>query len=68
MTASRQTVRLSGGPGNGQVFYVEDWEERRRAAQRMGRTADDVRGWALGYRPDPRDPGVWVWVGSSGRR
>jgi hypothetical protein len=32
MAWSQQTLRLSGGPCNGQVFYVEDREERRRAA------------------------------------
>ncbi len=58
----RQTVRLSGGPGHGQVFYVEDWEERRRAAQRMGRTAGDVRGWALAYRPSADNSDVWIWI------
>ena len=58
----RRTVRLSGGPGHGQVFYVEDWEERRRAAQRMGRTAGDVRGWALAYRPSADNSDVWIWV------
>ena len=51
MAKNQQTIRLSGGPGNGQVFYVDDWEERRRAAERMRRSPDDVRGWALGYSP-----------------
>ncbi|MEJ1105731.1 MULTISPECIES: hypothetical protein [unclassified Kribbella] len=60
--SGRQTVRLSGGPGHGQVFYVEDWEERRRAAQRMGRTPDDTRGWALAYRPSPNNPDLWIWI------
>jgi hypothetical protein len=31
-------IRLNGGPGNGQRFYEEDFLERIRAAQRMGRT------------------------------
>lgn len=62
MANSRQVVRLSGGPGHGQVFYVDDWEERRRAAERMGRTADDVRGWALGYRPAGDGGDRWIWV------
>jgi hypothetical protein len=65
MAGGRQLIRLSGGPGNGQVFYAEDWEERRRAARRMSRTADDVRGWSLGYRPDPSAPNVWIWAGPS---
>jgi hypothetical protein len=63
MARNQQTIRLSGGPGNGQVFYVEDWEERRRAAKRMGRTPDDVRGWALGYRQERPGSDVWVWTG-----
>jgi hypothetical protein len=30
MARSQQTIRLSDDPGTGQVFYVDDWEERRR--------------------------------------
>ena len=54
-------VTLVGGPGDRQVFYVSDWEERRRAAERMGRTADEFCGWPLAYQP----PGStrWVWTG-----
>jgi hypothetical protein len=62
MAESRRTIRLSGGPGHGQVFYVDDWHERRRAAQRMGRAADDVRGWALAYHPANDGSDVWIWV------
>jgi hypothetical protein len=62
MSGGRRMIRLSGGPGHGQVFYAEDWEERRRAARRMGRTPDDVRGWALAYRPAGDDSDVWIWI------
>jgi hypothetical protein len=63
MARSQQTIRLSGGPGNGQVFYAEDWDERRRAAERMRRSPDDVRGWALGYGPERPGSDVWIWAG-----
>ena len=46
-----------------QVFYVDDREERRRAAERMGRAPDDVRGWALGYSPQRPGSDIWVWTG-----
>ncbi|MGW1346163.1 hypothetical protein ACWCOV_34275 [Kribbella sp. NPDC002412] len=68
MAGLRRTVRLSGGPGHGQVFYVEDWEERRRAAQRMGRTAEDFQGWALAYRPAGDGSDVWIWSDPSDGR
>jgi hypothetical protein len=51
MARNQQTIRLSGGPGNGQVFYVDDWEERRHAAERMRRSPDDVRGWGTRLPP-----------------
>jgi len=63
MARNQQVVRLSGGPGNGQVFYVDDWEERRLAAERMRRSPDDVRGWALGYSPERPGSDIWVWTG-----
>ena len=42
-------IRLQDGPGAGWQFYEEDFLERIRAAQRMGRTVPDASGWALGY-------------------
>jgi len=54
MARNQQTIRLSGGPWNGQVFYVDDWEERRRAAEQMRWAPTAVRGWALGYRSERR--------------
>jgi len=44
------TIRLQDGPGNGQIFYEQDFLERIRAAQRMGRTIPDAAGWGLGYQ------------------
>jgi hypothetical protein len=56
-------VTLVGGPGDRQVFYISDWEERRRAAERMGRTADEFCGWALAYRPEAPGSQRWIWTG-----
>jgi hypothetical protein len=45
------------------VFYVADWEERRRAAERMGRSADELCGCALAYRPEAPNSVRWIWAG-----
>ncbi len=45
-------ITLVGGPGDRQVVYVSDWEERRLAAERMGRTADEFCGWPLASQPE----------------
>ena len=34
-------ITLAGGPWDRQVFYATDWEEVRRAAERLGRTPDE---------------------------
>lgn len=61
MAASRgPTIRLQDGPGAGQQFHEEDFLERIRAAQRMGRTVPDAAGWALGYER-PRQGHIWIW-------
>jgi hypothetical protein len=41
-------IRLQDGPGAGWQFYEEDFLERIRAAQRMGRTVPDA--FRLGAR------------------
>ena len=56
-------ITLVGGPGDRQVFYVSDWEERRLAAERMGRTADEFCGWPLAYQPETHGSTRWVWTG-----
>jgi hypothetical protein len=55
-------IRLQDGPGAGWQFYEEDFLERIRAAQRMGRTAPDASGCALGYER-PISGAVWTWRG-----
>ena len=59
---SEPTIALIGGPGDRQVFYASDWEELRRACQRMGRTATDVQGWPLGYRQEAPNSARWLWT------
>jgi len=44
------------------VFYVSDWEERRRAAERMGRTADEFCGWPLAYQQEAAGSLRWTWT------
>jgi hypothetical protein len=51
-----------GRPGAGWQFYEDDFLERIRAAQRMGRTVPDASGWALGYER-PVSGLVWTWRG-----
>lgn len=58
-------VTLAGGPADRQMFYESDWEDRRLAAQRMGRTADEFCGWALAYRPEAPGSRRWVWTGGA---
>jgi hypothetical protein len=53
-------ITLVGGTGDRQVFYVSDWEERRLAAERMGRTA--VCGWPLAYQPETSGSLRWIWT------
>ena len=60
---SGPVVTLIGGPWDRQVFYVSDWEERRRAAERMGRSADELCGCALAYRPEAPNSLRWIWAG-----
>jgi hypothetical protein len=55
-------IRLQDGPGAGWQFYEEDFLERIRAAQRMGRTVPDASGWALGYER-PISGAIWTWRG-----
>lgn len=55
-------ITLSGGLWDRQVFYVSDWDERRRAAERMGRTADDFCGWPRAYRQDTASSHRWIWT------
>ena len=55
-------IRLQDGPGAGWQFYEDDFLERIRAAQRMGRTVPDASGWALGYER-PVSGVVWIWRG-----
>jgi hypothetical protein len=43
-TSKGPTIRLQDGPGAGQQFHEEDFLERIRAAQRMGRTVPDAAG------------------------
>ena len=63
MAESRDPViRLQDGPGAGWQFHEEDWLERIRAAQRMGRTVPDAAGWALGYQR-PTSGSIWIWRG-----
>ena len=63
MAASKgPTIRLQGGPGDGWQFHEDDFLERIRAAQRMGRTSVDGPGWALGYQR-PTAGVIWVWRG-----
>jgi hypothetical protein len=57
-------IRLQDGPGAGWQFYEEDFLERIRAAQRMGRTVPDASGWALGYER-PVSGVIWIWRGST---
>lgn len=59
-------VTLVGGPGDRQVFYVSDWDERRLVAERMGRTVDEFCGWALAYQPET--PGSLRWIWTAGER
>jgi len=56
-------ITLVGGPGDRQVFYVSDWEERRQAAERMGRTSDEFCGWPLANQPETQGSTRWIWVG-----
>lgn len=61
--AQREAViTLVGGLADRQAFYVSDWEDQRRAAERMGRTAEEFCGWPLAYRPDPHGSNRWVWA------
>ncbi|WP_406051329.1 hypothetical protein [Kribbella sp. NBC_00889] len=63
MAALREPVIvLVGGPWDRQAFYVTDWEDRRQAAQRMGRTADELCGCALAYAPDAPGSLRWSWT------
>jgi hypothetical protein len=55
-------ITLVGGLGDRWVFYVSDWEDQRRAAQRMGRTADEFAGWPLAYRQESPGSSRWMWV------
>jgi hypothetical protein len=55
-------IRLQDGPGAGWQFYEDDFLERIRAAQRMGRTVPDASGWALGYER-PVSGVIWIWRG-----
>jgi len=57
-------ITLDGGPWDRQTFYVSDWEDRRLAAERMRRTADELCGCALAYRPETPRGLRWVWTGS----
>jgi hypothetical protein len=56
------TIRLQGGPGDGWQYYENDFLERIRAAQRIGRTLDHPAGWALGYER-PINGVIWPWRG-----
>jgi hypothetical protein len=42
-------VVLAGGPRAGVWFTVEDWTQLIESCVAMGRTADDMCGWPLGY-------------------
>jgi hypothetical protein len=65
-TGDPELVRLRGGPGNGQVWYADDdWKTAVTAAVRMGRTATEGIGWALGYRRERPDSDIWVWTNPS---
>jgi hypothetical protein len=65
MAALREPVIvLAGGPWDRQAFYVTDWEDRRHAAQRMGRTADELCGCALAYQPEAPGSLRWIWAAS----
>jgi hypothetical protein len=55
-------ITLVGGLGDRWVFYVSDWEDQRRAAQSMGRTADEFAGWPLAYRQETPGSSRWVWA------
>jgi hypothetical protein len=55
-------IRLQDCPGAGSQFPEEDFLERIRAAQRMGRTVPDASGRALGYER-PVSGLIWIWRG-----
>lgn len=57
-------IKLQEGPGKGQQYYEDDFVERIRAAQRMGRTVPDAAGWALGYQR-PAHGHIWIWQGTN---
>ena len=59
-TSKGPVIRLQGGPGAGQQFFEDEFLERIRAAQRMGRTAQEHAGWALCYERPPQGH-VWIW-------
>lgn len=59
--ASGPTIRLQGGPGDGQIYYLTDFLERILSAQRMGHTTPNGPGWALGYQQAAGTS--WVWHG-----
>jgi len=54
--ADRTIIKLQDGPGNGQEYYEEDFVERIRAAQRMGRSVPEQPGGrsATSARPKPK--------------
>jgi hypothetical protein len=55
-------IRLESGPRAGAQFYEEDFLERIRAAQRMGRTTVEGPGWPLGCQR-PIAGLLWTWRG-----
>jgi hypothetical protein len=64
--ADAKTITLGGGPGHGQVFFVEEFRDFIRATQRMNHTTPAGAGWALGYAPGGTTLGggpLWTWQG-----
>jgi hypothetical protein len=55
-------ITLRDGPYNNLHFWEEDFLEQIHSAQRMSRTYNDVRGWALGYERPPNGT-IWTWRG-----
>ncbi|GAA1582449.1 hypothetical protein GCM10009789_40270 [Kribbella sancticallisti] len=50
-----------------QLFYMSDWEDKRRAAQCVGRTADEFCGWPLAYRQESPGSSRWLWAAGADR-
>ncbi|TCN40108.1 hypothetical protein EV644_10635 [Kribbella orskensis] len=60
------TITLDGGPGHGQIYIEEEFRDRIKAAQRIGRTQPGAAGWALGYVPGGiglSGGKLWSWQG-----